>query len=281
MLSNTSSGSLTVVGTGIQLIGQATIEAKAHIEQADKVLFLVADPATTHWIQKLNSTAESLHGFYGQNKDRLTTYKEMTEQILSFVRQGFNVCAVFYGHPGVFVYPSHEAVRQARLEGFDARMLPGISAEDCLFSDLGVDPASTGCQSFEATDFLVYQRKFDPHSSLILWQIGVIGDLEYKQRYDLQGLRILIEFLQESYPLSHQVIVYQAAQYPICEPIVEIVTLEKLPNARITPISTLYVPPLEQQTANIAMLERLGIPLSEARERKEAAFAHQPLVLHQ
>lgn len=35
------SGSLTVVGIGISL-GQTTLEAKAHIEQADKVHFWVA-----------------------------------------------------------------------------------------------------------------------------------------------------------------------------------------------------------------------------------------------
>ena len=38
------SGSLTVVGTGIQFVGQMTIEARAHIKQAEKVLFLVYDP---------------------------------------------------------------------------------------------------------------------------------------------------------------------------------------------------------------------------------------------
>jgi len=34
-------------------------------------------------------------------------------------------------------------------------MLPGISAEDCLFADIGVDPGIYGCQSFEATDLFV------------------------------------------------------------------------------------------------------------------------------
>ena len=50
---------------------------------------------------------------------------EMVEEILAAVREGKRVCAVFYGHPGVYVKPSHEAVRRARKEGFEARMLPG------------------------------------------------------------------------------------------------------------------------------------------------------------
>jgi len=38
-------------------------------------------------------------------------------------------------------------------------MLPGISTEDCLYADLGVDPGLIGSQNFEATDFIVSGRK--------------------------------------------------------------------------------------------------------------------------
>jgi precorrin-6B methylase 1 len=78
-------------------------------------------------------------------------YDRMVERILSYVRRGLNVCVVFYGHPGVFVHPGHESIRRARIEGFSACILPGISAEDCLFAELGIDPSKNG-QSFEATE---------------------------------------------------------------------------------------------------------------------------------
>jgi precorrin-3B methylase len=52
-------GSLTVVGTGIQLIGHLTLAAKAWIEQADLVLFAVADPVTAKWLRTLNATAQA------------------------------------------------------------------------------------------------------------------------------------------------------------------------------------------------------------------------------
>ena len=145
MEENKLKGSLTIVGTGISVLGQTTIEARAHMQQADKLLYLVADPAATHWIEGLNSTAESLQGFYGEGKRRIVTYLEMVEHILFYVREGKRVCVAFYGHPGVFVFPAHESIKQARSEGFTAKMLPGISAEDCLFADLGVDPGSDGC----------------------------------------------------------------------------------------------------------------------------------------
>jgi uncharacterized protein YabN with tetrapyrrole methylase and pyrophosphatase domain len=263
-------GSLTIVGTGIRLVGQTTLEAKANIEQADKVLYLVSDPATIHWIEEANTNTESLHSFYSQEKDRLTTYLEMVEHILSFVRQQMHVCAVFYGHPGVFVLPSHEAIRRARQEGYAARMLPGVSAEDCLFADLGIDPGAVGCQSFEATDFLVHHRRFDPACSLILWQIGVVGDIGYREHYSAAGLRILIETLLPHYPLGHEAVIYEAALYAICDPRMDRVALAEVAERNVTPISTLYVPPAMAEPVDEEMMRRLGIPDSYVMTRRGA-----------
>jgi siroheme synthase len=162
--SSNKKGSLTIVGSGFQAVRHLTAESKLTIEQADKVLYLVNDPVSELWVKKTNPNSESLMTLYLGGKYRPDTYKEMTEITLRYVRQGLNICVVYYGHPGVFVIPSHESIRQARAEGYAARMLPGISAEDCLFADLGIDPGTCGCQSFEATDFLLNRRKFDTRS---------------------------------------------------------------------------------------------------------------------
>lgn len=264
-------GSLVVVGTGIQL-GHTTIEAKAEIEAADKVLFLVTDPVTADWITRQNATAEPLNDLYDERKDRLTTYLEMVERILGHVRDGKQVCAVFYGHPGVFVLPSHEAIRRARLEGYRARMLPGVSAEDCLFCDLGIDPATPGCQSFEATDFLVHERSFDPQCHLVLWQIGVIGDIGYKQQYGRDGLDVLARRLVREYGEAHEVIVYEAARYAVCDARVTRTTIAQLSRSTITPISTLYVGPRSLAVPNTDMMAELGIPASYVKRKADVGL---------
>ncbi|MEG4416997.1 SAM-dependent methyltransferase [Microcoleus sp. LAD1_D5] len=253
-------GSLTIVGTGIQLVGHLTLAAKASIEQADKVLFAVADPVTAKWLQTLNVTAEALP-YNTNNQWRRETYREMVDRILAEVRQGLNICAVFYGHPGVFAYPTHEAIKQARREGFRAQMLPGISAEDCLFADLGLDPGRNGCQSFEATDFLIRGRKFDPTSALILWQIATIGNLGfYQEEIQLRGLNVLAEVLETYYGADHEVIVYEAAvYYPVCEPVIQHIPLSKLAEIRVTLVSTLYVPPQAPAPVDSEMMARLGM----------------------
>jgi uncharacterized protein YabN with tetrapyrrole methylase and pyrophosphatase domain len=254
-------GSLTIVGTGIQVAGQLTIEARNCIEHSDKLLYLVVEPIGEEYLRSLNPTAESLQIFYEEGKDRFLTYMAMVDRILEEVRSGRTTCVAFYGHPGVFVLPSHEAIRRAREEGFYARMLPGVSAEDCLFADLGLDPALPGCQSFEATDFLIHKRQFDERCSLILWQIGVIGVITYcYAEYAPTNVDVLAEYLIQRYSPEHQVIIYEAAIFPIYDPIKVSVPLSDLVKAKITPISTLYVPPKKiDSPCDTEMLARLGM----------------------
>lgn len=236
---------LVVVGTGIRTTGQLTTETLCYIEKADRVFHVVGDPIAEEMIRNLNPKGEmSLRGLYAQGKDRLQTYQEMVVTILDDVREGKMVVAAFYGHPGVFAWPSHESVKLAKAEGYRAVMLPGISAEDCLFADLNIDPATHGCQSYEATDFLMNGRIIDPSSSVILWQIGVLANWDYKgHAYDLSAMPHLIGRLAAIYPMEHIVYVYEASTYFGCEPRISPVKIADLGAAGLTPASTLYIPP--------------------------------------
>jgi len=272
-LSQESSGALVVVGVGIKLAAQTSLEAKTHIETADKVFYLVTDPGTELWLQSLNPTSESLQRFYEGRESRLVTYLDITDHILAHVRKKLNVCAVFYGHPGIFVFPSHRAVARARMEGFPAIMLPGISAEDCLFADLGIDPARYGCQSFEATDFLIFDRAFDARSSLILWQVGVLGEVGYKAALTQGKLDVLLQRLSRVYPPEQKVVVYEAARYPVCDPRIVRTTLRDISADMISSISTLFLPPLAQTAPNLDAAKRLGIPADFIKRRFELSDA--------
>jgi uncharacterized protein YabN with tetrapyrrole methylase and pyrophosphatase domain len=255
-------GSLTVVGTGIQLGTHLTPEARIAIERADIVLSLVSEPAMQAALEGINPNTRSLHGHYSLGECRRDAYEAMTEEILRHVREGLDVCAAFYGHPGVFVAPSHDSVRRARAEGFPARMLPGISAEDCLFADLGVDPSRAGCQSYEATDFLVRRRAIDPTAALVLWQIGTVGSVAAAAEAQPSGLSVLVETLLGHYPQEHEVILYEASPYPGFEPLAQTVRLSELAAEHVTALSTLYVPPRGEAEIDLTMLDRLGLPPS-------------------
>ena len=255
-------GTLIIVGTGIRSVGQVTVESIAWIRRADRVLYLVSDPVAEFMIQRLNTSAESLQKYYVEGKPRRQTYKDFVDRIMESVRAGYRTCAAFYGHPGVFVTPSHEAIRQARSEGYEARMLPGISTEDCLFADLGVDPSTSGWLAYEATDFVMHHRQLDPSSAVVLWQIGVVGHFEFQPAgYANCGLPLLLEKLSQYYPSDHGVFVYEAAVLPGCEPVIRPMPLHQLASVPLSTASTLYIPPALATVPDRTMYKRLGLSI--------------------
>ena len=257
---NATGGSLTVVGTGIDVGGQLTPQARAAFAGADEAFYLVGDPVGTRLLERLNPRARSLHGLYGEGKQRLETYEEMVEALLEPVRAGRAVCAAFYGHPGVYVYPAQAAIARARDEGHRARMFPGISSLDCLFADLELDPAVSGCQIHHATDFVLRRTEPDTTALLVLLQIGVIGQPAHLERPDWSRLPVLVESLLAYYPPEHEVIAYEASPFPVVGPVIERVPLSALGEAKLSVGMTLVVPPAREAEADPTMLARLGLP---------------------
>src|SRR5690606_19458511 len=172
-------GSLAGVGVGMMLGARFAPRGRSHVEQADLVFALVSDPVVELWLQRMRPDLRSLQPFYGDGsaggKSRRESYAEMVEALLAGARAGKAVCGVFYGHPGVFAEVPHRAIARARAEGIRAHMEPGISAEDCLYADLGFDPGTVGCQHYETSQFMFYERRIDPSAWLVLWQVGIAG----------------------------------------------------------------------------------------------------------
>lgn len=239
--------------------------ARSTIEQADVVFVAVSDPLVEAWIQGMHRDVRSLQPFYREGKSRHHTYRQMVAAMLDEVRLGRTVCGAFYGHPGVFARVPHEAIAWARKEGFEARMEPGISAEDCLYADLGLDPGSTGCQHFEATQYLLYRRRTDPSALLVLWQVGVAGDRS-TARFSASRphLKVLVQRLAEDYSLNHSIMLYEAATLPIAQPRMEGMRLEELIDAEVRLQTTLVMPPAVPMQRDEAMVARLDAAGREA-----------------
>lgn len=232
--------------------------SRSYLEQADVVFAAVSDPVVELWLQEMNKDVRSLQPYYSEGKSRHETYREMIEAIMSELRRGKQVCGAFYGHPGVFAYAPHKVIEQARAEGFTAHMEPGISAEDCLYADLGIDPGRVGCQHYEASQFMFYRRQIDPSAYLVLWQIGIAGDRSFRRYATEPAYReILVEMLAEHYPLDHQVIVYEAATLPISAPRTQRLALSQLASTPLYLQSTLVLPPSQSMQRNESIIARI------------------------
>lgn len=260
-------GSLVCIGTGLKMAGHISVISRSYIEHADIVFTLMPDAHTQAWLVRLNPNIVNLQQFYargGETKSRRTTYEEMVDAMMVAVRSGKKVVGAFYGHPGVFACVPHLAIAQAREEGFEAHMEPGISAEACLWADLGIDPGESGHQSFEASQFMFFQHTPDPTTHLLLWQIALAGEHTLTQFSTTSDrLRILVEHLQQWYPVDHEVVIYEAANLPVLPPRIDRFPLHQLPQVKLTAASTLLLPPSRKLQFNHSVLERLGITPSD------------------
>jgi uncharacterized protein YabN with tetrapyrrole methylase and pyrophosphatase domain len=242
--SNDKQGSLVCVGMGMTLGSHLCPLSRSHIERSDVVFAGLSDGVVELWLKQMHPDVRSLQPYYREGKSRLRSYREMVAAMLAEVRAGHRVCGAFYGHPGVFAWVPHQAIEQARREGYPAHMEPGVSAEDCLYADLGIDPGRYGCQHFEASQLLFYRRRLDPSAYLVLWQVGVAGDQSLARYATGAAYRqVLVDVLARDYPLAHEVIVYRAATLPIQSPHIARTTLSELPQVEIGMADTVVLPP--------------------------------------
>jgi len=254
------SGSLVCVGLGMTLGSHLGPLARSHIEQSDVVFAGLSDGIVELWLSRMHPDVRSLQPYYRDGKSRMQTYRQMVEAILTEVRAGKKVCGVFYGHPGVFAWAPHKSIEVARSEGYPAHMEPGISAEDCLYADLGIDPGRFGCQHYEASQLLFYQRRIDPTAYLVLWQVGLVGDQSLARFSTGAAYRqLLVDVLARDYPLEHEVIIYRTATLPIQQARIERVKLCALPQADIGMADTVVIPPARAMQVDHEMRAKLDV----------------------
>jgi hypothetical protein len=75
-----------------------------------------------------------------------------------------------------------------------------------------------------------------------------------------ERLAVLVNHLRRFYPASHPVVVYEAAQYPGCDPLLRRVPLSRLASVAIPPTATLYVKPLPSRVADVRVIDWLAQP---------------------
>ncbi len=251
---------LIVVGSGIKSISHLTEETKRVIQNADKVLYLINEDNLKNWIQKEARHSESLDPIYFSSEQRFEVYQALTNYILEEYTKVSILCVVFYGHPTVFADSALNAVRQIKKDGGDAVILPAISSQDCLYSDLEIDPGAQGCFSIEATELVLFERYIDVHAHLILWQTANFGRIDKNKT---NKLPILKNYLGHYYPSDYKICLYEAPLLPTLLPRIEWITLCELDKAVINSITTVYFPPLKTKAISEAYLNLLDLSMDE------------------
>ena len=258
--------SLVLVGSGIKTISHLTTEVIGFIKGADLVLYLVNEPLLKKWIKKEAKEAAELDEIYFSFSKRIEAYQEIQDYILKQFKKYNLICVVIYGHPTVFASPGLDAIFQIEKKRIDIQtlVLPGISALDCLFSDLRIDPGVQGCFSIEVNDLILYLKNLDPFVHNVIWQVGMIGNIG-KPTYDtdIDKLNILQGHLLKFYDEDHVVILYEASIYPKIPHKAEKVIVSSLYTKKFTPLTTLYIPPSGIGKIDKNSMRLLGLSLED------------------
>lgn len=251
-------GRLVVVGLGMQPGRHIGERAASEIRAAD-VVFAIAGNLFLEWLAQRHDDVRDLRGHYANDRDRRDSYAAMEARMLAEVRRGRRVVAALYGHAGVFAQVGHAAIRTARGEGYEAWMEPGVSAEACLYADLGLDPGEAGVQSYEATQFLVQLRAVDTAAILLLWQVALAGNtgcIGFEP--DARRLGLLVDKLSGWYDRNAEVTLYEAAPLPVAPFRAERIALGDLPHAALSTATTLVIPPTVAPARDEAARARLA-----------------------
>jgi siroheme synthase len=240
-------GSLVILGSGIAAIAHLTLEAIGHLKEADVVFYHANSGVVASYIRELNGNAVDLYEFYGEGKIRTVTYVQMAELMLRKVRAGLFVVGLFHGHPGFFVHAARRSLEIARMEGYPTALIPAISAVDCLFADLRIDPGVSGVQILKASHVLKENASLATESNVVLIQVGSVGDNTFSfSGFKQAKLELLFDRLISIYGEDHDSVWYVAPIFPGFDPIISVRKLREYKNHSLRDTlhaATLYLPP--------------------------------------
>lgn len=254
---------LIIAGTGIKFLSHLTVEVKSVIEKSSCVVFLLNEPAIKNWITKNAKKYISMDSVYFSSAQRVDSYAKIADEVLKYLQEHDDLCFLIYGHPTIFSSITSEIISKVTSQEVNIQMMPGISALDCLFADLNIDPGMSGLQSYDATEFIVYDHSFSVVSHLVLWQIAIIGKTEIVKNNEIninfqkKAVNILLRKLMEVYPSEHQIVLYVASQYPGFPFEAQYLKLKDLNVVDIPRLATLYIPPVRKRQMNIDVCNQL------------------------
>ncbi|MDP2025623.1 SAM-dependent methyltransferase [Sulfuriferula sp.] len=206
---------ITIVGLGMRSIDQLTREAERALLQANQVFLIESSFGLKEYLLSKGAKVNDLLHLYAEGKNRLETYKEMSNMVIEGAIRNGPVAFGLYGHPTVFAFPPFVVKEVAESLGLTVDVIPGISSMDCIFAELMIDPANCGLQMFEATDLLLTRKQLQTDVQTLIWQVGVLETGLYStkpsspKRYEK-----FIEYLSQYFPLHHPCTAIYCTDHP-------------------------------------------------------------------
>jgi uncharacterized protein YabN with tetrapyrrole methylase and pyrophosphatase domain len=247
-----------IVGLGTVNVHQITREVDEALRRSCEILYVAQEFGLVEYLYQLCPKITDLHRIsYREGDNRMNAYNMMTAKVIEAALDHPPVTFALYGHPLVFALPPFQILKVASLLELRVKVLAGISAMDCLFIDLKLDPGR-GLQIYEATDILLRQRPLQPDVACLIWQIGAIESQLYSVATNRpERFWRIKNYLLRYYPPEHKVVAVYSSTFPLIPSL-----LTEFPLGEIEAYAqelhsgvTLYIPPLS--TRHVVDLELL------------------------
>ena len=238
---------IVIVGSGIKVPAQLTIEAVAALEHSSEIWTNLPEPEHAELVQHIGRGVNSLWPFFHSDRPRIDNYRDIVAHIISRAACLPSVAYLTQGHPLVLDKVTTELLRHGQQAGIAVSVLPGISSLDTILADVQYEPAR-GLQIFDATNFVRAGLAVDARAGLLLLQPGVFGIDTPRTTSDAPPPDIgpLRDVLCKIYPPGHPAILVRSAtasmkarQFPTT-----VGGLTSVPPAMLT-WSTLWIPPAD------------------------------------
>lgn len=204
-----------IVGLGMGSADQVTREVDRVLQESEQVLFVDPSIGMQEYLSKRCSNVTDLSTLYQEGKNRLQTYKEMATVVIEAAMSNPPVTLALYGHPTVFAYPPFIIRSVANQLGLKVKVLPGVSAMDCILAELMIDPANEGLQMFEASDLLMRRRRLSTDMQTLIWQVGSLETGLYSTMTNRpERFGRFLDYLLEYYPSYHEVTAVFCSSHP-------------------------------------------------------------------
>jgi uncharacterized protein YabN with tetrapyrrole methylase and pyrophosphatase domain len=236
-----------IVGLGIVSVHQITREVEAAMQRSQEVLYIANGFGLAEYLSQLCPHVTDLSAAYQEGEDRMNAYNIMTAKVVEAALDHHPVTFALYGHPLVFAWPPFQVLEVASLLGLRTKVLPGVSAMDCLFVDLKLDPAG-GLQMYEATDLLLCQRPLQADIPCLVWQIGAVETRLYSQSTSKpERFSRIKNYLLKYYPPDHNATAVCCSSFPLVPSQLTTFALKDIEMYAqdLSSGVTLYIPPVQ------------------------------------
>ena len=265
-----------IVGLGIVHLEQITPEVDNAISKSKTTLFVERGHGIKAYLQSKCRNIIDLTGLYSEDGDRQETYRRMAAATIQAALDNPPVTLALYGHPLIYSYPPFLVKEMAKRLALRTKTLPGISALDCLFVDLGIDPAMNGLQMFEATELLLRDRPLFPDVPAVLWQIGALETGLFSTRPSTaERFTRFTAHLLKFYSRDHTVFAVHSSTHPLLRSEIFRFKIDEMESyaPALHAGFTLYIPPVSMRPIADQQLVQDSLDPSYLRTVTSEVFA--------